>query len=204
MTKSLNVIGNRFIKRMFDLFFSLIGLSCIFWLLTILFVLASLDTKSFGIFSQVRVGKNGRHFRIFKIKTMIADMGIDNNITTSNDPRVTSFGRFLRKYKLDELPQLFNVLIGDMSFVGPRPDVPGYADALEEKQRLLLLSVRPGITGPASLAYRDEEALLAEQLDPRGYNDNIIYPHKVNINLHYITNWRFRNDIFYILKTLFR
>jgi lipopolysaccharide/colanic/teichoic acid biosynthesis glycosyltransferase len=111
-------------------------------------------------------------------------------------------GRFWRKTKIDELPQLINVLKGDMSFVGPRPDVPGYADKLEGEDRIVL-SVRPGITGPATLKYRDEEALLAGQKDPERYNNEVIWPDKVRINKEYIKSYSFKNDLVYIAKTIF-
>ena len=123
-------------------------------------------------------------------------------ITTSKDPRITKFGHFLRKTKLDELPQLWNVLIGQMSFVGPRPDVPGYADQLEGDDKIIL-SVKPGITGPASLAFKDEEELLAQKDNPKQYNDEVIWPQKVKINKDYIRNYSFKNDIKYIIETVF-
>src|SRR5699024_5392612 len=114
----------------------------------------------------------------------------------------TPLGRFFRRTKIDELPQLWNVLLGDMSFVGPRPDVPGYADKLEGEQRLLL-SIRPGITGPATLKYRDEEAMLAAQDDAEAYNRDVIWPDKVHLNLDYIRDWSLAGDIRYIWQTVF-
>jgi lipopolysaccharide/colanic/teichoic acid biosynthesis glycosyltransferase len=114
---------------------------------------------------------------------------------------VTRIGRILRKSKIDELPQLLNVLAGQMSFVGPRPDVPGFADRLQGEERLLL-SVRPGITGPASLAYRDEEALLAAQSDPEAFNREVIYPDKVQLNLKYIRNYRLWTDLECIARSV--
>jgi hypothetical protein len=120
-----------------------------------------------------------------------------------NDPRITRIGRLLRKTKLDELPQLVHVLFGQMSFVGPRPDVPGYADKLKGEDRVIL-SVRPGITGPATLKYRDEEALLAAQDDPERYNNEVLWPDKVRLNRQYVQNWSFWTDIRLILKTLTR
>jgi len=124
-----------------------------------------------------------------------------SNVVTNNNPNITSFGHFLRKTKLDELPQLWNVLIGNMSFVGPRPDVPGYADQLQGDDKIIL-TVRPGITGPASLAFRDEEELLAEQDDPQRYNDEVIWPEKVRINKEYIRNYSLLKDIKLIFKTV--
>jgi len=147
------------------------------------------------------VGKDGRLFTVVKLKTMRPTRAPGTTITQSHDPRITPLGRFFRKTKLDELSQLWNVLKGDMSFVGPRPDVPGYADRLEGEERLLL-SVRPGITGPATLAYRDEEAILAAQPGPERYNDEVIYPDKVRINLEYIRNWSLMGDLRYIWQTV--
>ena len=121
-------------------------------------------------------------------------------VTTANDPRITKLGSFFRRSKIDELPQLINVLIGDMSFVGPRPDVPGYADKLTGDDRIIL-SIRPGITGPASLKYRNEELILAKQADPEEYNRTVIYPYKVKINKSYVETWEFTGDIHYIWRT---
>lgn len=119
-----------------------------------------------------------------------------------NDTRITSFGRFLRKFKLDEIPQIFNVLFGTMSFVGPRPDVKGYADLLRGEDRIIL-SVKPGITGPATLKFKDEESLLEKQENPKKYNDEVIWKEKIKINKKYIENWTFIGDVKYILKTIF-
>ncbi len=125
-----------------------------------------------------------------------------DSITLENDPRINNYGKILRRTKLDELPQLWNVLIGDMSLVGPRPDVPGYADKLEGEDRIIL-SIRPGITGPATLKYRNEEEILAEKGDPWRYNDEVIWKDKVEINKMYIKNWSFKNDIRILLDTFF-
>jgi len=189
------------IKRVFDIIFSLIGLILTWPIILIAWIIASLDTKSNGMFIQKRVGKDGKLFNIYKIKTMKKVDNIDTTITSSNDVRITKSGKFFRKYKIDELPQLWNVLIGDMSFVGPRPDVPGYADKLEGDDRIIL-SIRPGITGPASLKYKNEEEILAQQEDPKWYNDNVIWPDKVKINKDYIKNWSLLKDIKYIIKTI--
>ena len=126
-----------------------------------------------------------------------------STVTTANDARITPLGAKLRRYKLDELPQLWNVLKGDMSFVGPRPDVPGYMDRLEGEDRELL-QLRPGITGPATLKYRDEEQLLAAQDDPQVYNDTVIWPDKVAINRTYLQNWSLMNDLRLIKKTVLK
>ena len=125
------------------------------------------------------------------------------SITTKNDSRVTRIGEFLRKWKLDELPTLCNVLKGDMSFVGPRSDVPGYVDKLKGESRRIL-EMRPGITGPATLKYSNEEKLLAEVNNPKKYNDEVIFPDKVKINLEYMDNWSLWRDIKIIFKTIFR
>jgi lipopolysaccharide/colanic/teichoic acid biosynthesis glycosyltransferase len=190
-------------KRIFDFIVSFIGLIGLSWLIVACWLIATFETRSNGLFMQTRVGLYKKNFKILKIKSMRPNATYITTITQSGDPRITRSGAFFRRTKLDELPQLWNVLIGDMSFVGPRPDVPGYADQLDEKVQRLLLSVRPGITGPASLTYRNEEELLAEQVDPKKYNDQVIYPEKVRINLEYIANWRFTTDIKYILKTIF-
>ncbi len=191
----------RFIKRVFDILLSLFGIIFTFWIIFIAFVIASIETKSLGLFIQNRVGKEGKLFKVFKIKTMRSVQGVDTSITTANDMRITKSGKFFRDSKIDELPQLFNVLFGSMSFVGPRPDVEGYADKLEGEDRLIL-SVRPGITGPASLKYKNEEEILAKQKDSKSYNDEIIWPDKVALNRDYIIHWSLKKDIHYIIKTV--
>ena len=192
---------NNFIKRGFDIIVSFLGLTFSWWVIFIAWVIATFETKSNGFFIQKRVGRNGKIFNVIKIKTMKKVEGVDTTITSSNDVRITKSGKFFRDTKIDELPQLINVLIGDMSFVGPRPDVPGYADKLEGEDRIVL-SIRPGITGPASLKYKNEEEILASQNDPKWYNDKIIWPDKVRINKEYIKNWSLKKDIEYIIKTV--
>lgn len=152
------------------------------------------------IFSQKRVGKNGKLFTIYKFRSMTAKHS-GSSISVAGESRITPLGAKLRRYKLDELPELWNVFIGDMSFVGPRPDVPGYADQLVGKEREVLV-LRPGITGPASLKYRDEEDLLAIQDNPQKYNDEVIYPDKVRINLYYLHHYSFWKDIEMIMCTV--
>lgn len=191
-----------FLKRLLDIVLSLFGLILSFVFLVILFIITSFDTKSFGIIAQTRIGRHGKAFKLLKFKTMRDTLQPQNYITTINDPRITRIGRFLRSTKLDELPQLWNVLKGDMSFVGPRPDVPGYADQLEGDDRIIL-SVRPGITGPASLAFKNEEELLASKDNPKQYNDEVIWPEKVHINKDYIQNYSLKKDLNYIVKTIF-
>ena len=192
---------NSFKKRAFDVTLSLVGLIFTSPIILIAWIIASIETKSNGMFIQKRVGKEGKLFSVYKIKTMKKVEGVDTSITSANDVRITKSGRFFRNYKIDELPQLWNVLIGDMSFVGPRPDVPGYADKLEGDDRIVL-SIRPGITGPATLKYKNEEEILAKQNDPKWYNDNVIWPDKVMINKEYIKNWSLKTDIECIIKTV--
>lgn len=189
------------LKRLLDIILSLLGIIICFWLLIIILLLSSIDTLSFGIIAQTRIGQHGKRFKLFKFKTMRDTSQPQNYITTINDPRITKFGRFLRKTKLDELPQLWNVLIGDMSLVGPRPDVPGYADSLIGEDRIIL-TVRPGITGPASLTFKDEEVMLASEDNPKQYNDGVIWPEKVRINKVYIENYSLKKDLYYIIKTI--
>ncbi|MEN8137184.1 MAG: sugar transferase [Bacteroidota bacterium] len=188
----------RMIKRIFDYLTALILLLFVFPVLIVLIIVATVSTGKFGIFSQLRVGKHGRLFNIYKIRSMVVQRG--DVITAENDPRITNFGHFIRKTKLDELTQLINILKGDMSFVGPRPDVPGYADQLKGKDEIIL-SVKPGITGPATLIFRDEEHLLMLQEDKKKYNDEIIWPEKVRVNREYLENWSLVNDIEILLKT---
>ena len=126
-----------------------------------------------------------------------------NTVTAQSDSRITRAGSFLRKWKLDELPELFNVLIGDMSFVGPRPDVPGYADKLENEDRKILL-LRPGITGPATLKYLDEEEILSKFINPQEYNDLVLFPDKVRINLKYLEKFSLAGDLKILFHTLIR
>lgn len=193
--------GQAAIKRAFDLVVSAIGLVLSGWLILLAWLAASWDTRSNGFFVQQRVGKDGRLFRVVKIKTMRPSRELSTTVTRSGDPRITPLGRFFRKAKIDELPQLWNVLLGDMSFVGPRPDVPGFADRLTGEERRLL-SIRPGITGPATLKYRNEEELLAAAEDPEAYNREVIWPDKVRINLDYIQHWSLGRDLRYIWQTI--
>ena len=153
------------------------------------------------LFRQKRVGKNGKLFTMYKFRTMLSDPVKGVSVSAAEKSRITPLGSKLRKYKLDELPELWNVLTGDMSFVGPRPDVPGYADVLTGDSRSIL-KLRPGITGPASLKYRNEEDLL-EKIDNKiEYNNNVIYPDKIRINLYYYKNYSFIKDLQMILCTI--
>jgi len=188
-------------KRLFDMSLSAVGIGLTWWLILIAWVITSIETRSNGLFIQKRIGKQGVDFWVFKIKTMRKIAENQTTVTTSKDSRITSSGVFFRKTKIDELPQLFNVFLGSMSFVGPRPDVPGFADILEGEDRIIL-EIRPGITGPASLKYKNEEEILAQQKDPERYNREVIWPDKVAINRTYIKNWSFRKDIDYIIQTV--
>ena len=152
------------------------------------------------IFSQPRVGKDGKLFICHKLRSMSIDHD-GSSVSVAGEARITPLGAILRRYKLDELPEIWDVLIGNMSFVGPRPDVPGYADRLEGDDRIIL-SLRPGITGPATLKYRNEEHLLASVPDPQKYNDEVIYPDKVRLNRYYAEHYSFITDIRMIICTV--
>nr|WP_299396693.1 sugar transferase [uncultured Gelidibacter sp.] len=185
------------VKRSFDILLALFLLPFLMLPIVILIIIASIDTKASGWFLQERIGQYGKPFKIFKIRSLKSGVHRLGNM----DVYASSFGSFLRTYKLDELPQLFNVLKGDMSFVGPRPDLPGFADVLEGEDRIIL-EIKPGITGPATLKYRDEELILAKQLDPDTYNRSIIWSDKVEINKKYIKNYSFYLDLIYLLKSI--
>ena len=196
-------------KRIFDILFSIIGLIFFSPCFLIVSVLIKADSKGPVFYLQERVGRNGLLFKIIKFRSMIIDQKHNSKITTANDNRITTIGKRIRKLKIDELPELINILIGNMSFVGPRPDVPGYADLLEGKDRLIL-KLKPGITSLASLKYINEEAILASVEDPIRYNKEVIFPDKVRLNLNYYHNHNIWIDIkvifatvFYILKKIF-
>lgn len=188
-------------KRFFDFFFSLLGLLFLLPLLLIIALTIRMQMPDGPVlFRQQRVGRYGKLFTLVKFRTMY--MGHSgSSVSVAGESRITPLGAFLRKYKLDELPELWNVLRGDMSFVGPRPDVPGYADRLQGRNREILL-LRPGITGPATLKYRNEEELLAAQTDPQRYNDEVIYPDKVRLNMEYLYNNTLWGDLKIIIRTL--
>lgn len=189
------------VKRAFDLLVALVGLVVLGWLVLLAAIISTLETRQCGFFTQVRVGRYGRSFNVIKLRTMRADRGASTTVTTANDARITRFGRIFRKLKVDEIPQLVNVLIGQMSIVGPRPDVLGFADRLQGADRLML-TVKPGITGPATLKYRNEEKLLAEQDDSESFNRNVLFPDKVKINVEYVKSWSLAKDLQYIWKTI--
>lgn len=188
-------------KYLFDRLTAFVGLWFLWPVLLIIWILIRVKMPGGpAIFSQKRVGRNGELFTMYKFRSMTVGHG-GGSVSVAGESRITPFGAKLRKYKLDELPELWNVLIGDMSFVGPRPDVPGYADKLEGEDRLIL-KLRPGITGPASLKYRNEEEILAKVDDPQKYNDEVIYPDKVKINLDYYYNNSLIGDVKLIIQTI--
>lgn len=188
-------------KFLFDRFVSLFGLVVLSPLLLALAVLIRIKMPDGPVlFRQKRVGQHGKLFTLVKFRTMYTGHG-GSTTSVAGEERITPLGAFLRKHKLDELPELWNVLVGDMSLVGPRPDVPGYADRLRGSDREIL-KLKPGITGAATLKYRNEEELLAAQPDPQRYNDEVIYPDKVRINLEYLKSHSFMGDIRIIIKTL--
>lgn len=190
------------IKRIFDIIVSLVGLLLISPILLIISILIKLSMPGPILFRQQRTGRYGKLFTIVKFRSMVVNE--DSNTTSIlGDNRITPLGAILRKYKLDELPELWNVLKGDMSLVGPRPDVPEFTDRLKGKE-MAILQLRPGITGPATLKYSNEERLLAEVDNPQKYTDEIIWPDKVRLNLDYYYNWSLAKDIQIIFRTIFR
>lgn len=194
---------NAALKRGFDIVFAAIGLLAASPVIALGWLAATIETRRNGFFLQERIGRHGKPFRIVKLRTMREGASDLGTVTTSRDPRITRSGALLRRTKIDELPQLWNVLVGDMSFVGPRPDVPGYADTLQGEDRIIL-SVRPGITGPATVKYRNEEELLSQQPDAHLYNREVIWPDKVRINKEYIRNHSFLKDLQYLFRTVIR
>lgn len=192
-----------FIKSLFDRIISLFGLVFLFPLFLIVAVLIKVFMPDGPIiFKQKRVGQFGRLFTMYKFRTMNVNHS-GSTISIKGESRITPLGEKLRKYKIDELPELWNILKGDMSFVGPRPDVPGFADKLTGDERKIL-EMKPGITGPASIKYSNEEEILANQKDPFKYNNEVIWPDKIRINLKYYEKRNFWMDIKIIIYTLFK
>ena len=187
--------------RLVDLAVALPVLLVTWPIIAVLCAISTVDTRAFGLYRQKRIGKNGRQFVALKIRTMRPDLNDAGTVTVRGDARITSFGAFMRRFKLDELPQFWNVAIGTMSVVGPRPDVPGYADRLIGEDRVVL-SVRPGITGPATLVFRDEETMLRGQIDPVAYNDSVIWPAKVAINRAFVTSGTIVDVVMLLFRTL--
>ncbi len=188
-------------KRLFDFTAALAGLVVLSPVMLVVAVLVRATSPGPALFIQERVGRGGQRFRCAKFRTMGAGADAGGPVTTAGDARVTPLGLWLRRWKLDELPQLGNVLLGRMSFVGPRPDVPGYADRLQGDDRRIL-KLHPGITGPATLLFREEERLLARARNPRAFNDAVVYPEKVRLNRQYLETGGFWRDIGYILATV--
>lgn len=176
-------------KALMDYGLSFVAVILLLPLLLILLVVASIDTGFPGIFKQNRIGTDGRIFLIYKFRTYHS-----KTFTKSKT------GIWLRKKKLDELPQLFNILKGDMSLVGPRPDIPGYYDRLQGEDRLVL-QLKPGLTSEAGIKFRDEEDILSQQSDPLKYNDEILFPKKIKMNLNYYYQLSFKKDAQILLKT---
>ncbi len=179
-------------KRIFDIAISLIGLLLIWPFLILLVLSSAIDTASWGVFIHNRIGKNAKSFKVFKIRTLHKRSG-----------KISFFGNFIKKHKLDELPQLINVLLGQMSMVGPRPDVAGYYDQLEGEAKRIL-DLKPGITSLAALKYYDENETLLNAEDPIAFNDETIFPDKVKMNLYYHNNNTILGDMKIIYQTIIR
>lgn len=197
------------LKWLFDKLASLFGLLFLSPVLLVVAILIKVKMPGPVLFCQKRVGQYGKLFTVYKFRSMtvkaeasVASRDSDaTSIASTEQNRITPLGEKLRRYKLDELPELWNVLKGNMSFVGPRPDVPGYADQLQGEERDIL-KLKPGITGPASLKYRNEEELLASVDNPAQYNDEVIFPDKVKLNLYYLKHYSFIKDIQMIICTV--
>jgi lipopolysaccharide/colanic/teichoic acid biosynthesis glycosyltransferase len=190
-------------RRIFDIILSFSALLVLTPLLALLAAWVAIDSPGGAVFTQIRIGKNGRPFRLFKFRSMYRGADARGLLTIGSDSRITAPGRFLRKYKLDELPQLFNILTGDMGFVGPRPEVPRFVELYNQSQ-LRVLSVRPGLTDYASLAYFDESELLGRHPDPERLYIEEIMPAKLELNLRYIDSRCFWNDMKILGRTLLR
>ena len=190
------------IKRLFDIFFSLFGLILLFPFFIIIALLIIANSKGGIFYKQIRVGKNGKDFYLYKFRSMKIDADKKGLLTVGGrDERITSIGYFLRKYKLDEFPQLLNVLIGNMSFVGPRPEVRKYVELYNTEQKKVL-SVKPGITDGASIAFSNENDLLVESSDPEQFYIHEIMPKKLQLNLAYVAHNSLAKDIVIIFQTL--
>ncbi|MCH2193799.1 sugar transferase [Kordia sp.] len=177
-------------KRIFDIILSFTLLTISLLPMFLLWIITTIALKSNGLFLQTRIGQHGKPFTMYKYKTLFV-----------NQEKTSKWGAFLRKTKIDEFPQLVNILIGNMSFVGPRPDLPGYYDVLEGENRKIL-KLKPGITSEAALKYVNEEQLLASKENPKQYNDEIIFPDKIKMNLNYYHTRSFLVDLKILLKTV--
>ena len=190
------------LKRTFDILLSVFAIFLLFPFFLLVSFLIVIDSGFPIFFLQKRIGRDAKEFNIIKFRTMKTN-NENITVTVSDDSRITRIGKYLRKTKIDELPEILNVLFGQMSFVGPRPDVKGYADKLKGANRKIL-ALRPGITGPASLKYYNEEYILSQKSNPKKYNDEVIFPDKVKINMHYFHNRSFFLDLKIIFATIFR
>lgn len=194
--------GQLILKRGFDIIFSSLGLIILSPLFLIIILIIKTGSKGPAFFKQTRVGKDGKEFKIIKFRTMEVDAEKKGmQITVGQDSRITKEGKWLRKFKLDELPQLINVLVGDMSFVGPRPEVPKYVGYYDDYQRNIL-KVKPGITDLASIEFRAENELLGRSADPEKTYIEEIMPAKFSLNLKYLKNMTLLNDVKIIMKTI--
>ena len=190
------------LKRTFDIVLSIFAIFLLFPSFLVVSFLIVIDSGFPIFFLQKRIGRDAKEFNIIKFRTMKTN-NEKITITVSDDSRITRIGKYLRKTKIDEFPEILNVLFGQMSFVGPRPDVKGYADKLKGANRKIL-ALRPGITGPASLKYYNEEYILSQKSNPKKYNDEVIFPDKVKINMDYFHNRSFFLDLKIIFATIFR
>ena len=190
------------LKRTFDILLSIFAIFLLFPFFLLVSFLIVIDSGFPIFFLQKRIGRDAKEFNIIKFRTMKTN-NENITITVSEDSRITRIGKYLRKTKIDEIPEILNVLFGQMSFVGPRPDVKGYADKLKGANRKIL-ALRPGITGPASLKYYNEEYILSQKSNPKKYNDEVIFPDKVKINMDYFHNRSFFLDLKIIFATIFR
>ena len=192
------------LRAIFDILLSTLAILVLSPFLAVIMVAIAIDSRGGVFFKQVRVGKNQKHFNLLKFRTMRPFSEKEGKITVgNNDPRITRVGAFLRKYKIDELPQLFNVLLGDMHLVGPRPEVPEYVAKYTEEQ-LRVLTVKPGITDYASLEYFNENELLAQSTDPENTYVNVVMPAKLKMNLEYVDNRSFPMDLKILFNTILK
>lgn len=191
-------------KRFFDIILSFLGLLVLFPVFILIALLIKLDSRGEVFFRQTRIGLNGKSFRIHKFRTMVVDSEKNSRLTVGQDARVTKIGYFLRKYKIDELPQLIDVFLGQMSLVGPRPEVQEFMDLYEDNIRQKILSVRPGITDKASIEMVDENEILGKYSDPRQAYIDVIMPIKAKYYIDYVNNRTFLGDIEIIISTILK
>ena len=189
------------LKRIFDVIASFFGLLILSPFLLVAGLLVKFSSEGPVLFTQERIGRHGIPFTIYKFRTMFIDHG-GSSVSVRGEKRITPIGAILRRFKIDEFPELWNILIGDMSFVGPRPDMPEYIARLQGEQREML-SLRPGLTSPASIKYAREEELLSMVPDPQKHFDEVIWPDKMRMNMEYIKRRTFIGDIVLILRTVF-